>query len=1001
MFGTGSASGGIKLLLLILVESISCMIYCAKCNEEHCMKIGARLTLGFIITIFLSAVMGTLALIQIQRLSTITRDMYLHPFIVGSSLRDIKVDVMNISSLVKDILHSDNSAEIKIKAAALGKYRQKIQSAFDTVAARFLGDVSAVQYSREKYREWLVLVDTLVSHKRKDADIRNDEDTISESTQHADYLLNEINGLIHFADNKAKEFLGEAEKEERQAFIMAALVMAALIIMGFLSSVLITRSIVIPLGIIVEGLRKLSRGYLHGELSVKNKDEMGELAESLHMLQKDLLQRTRVLEQIASGEISSEMLPRSENDDLGRSFYIMTSSLQDKTSELAHSELKYSNLINSIPVGVTVTTYNNRILEANESVIKMFGYTSKEDFLNRSPSDFYHNPDDRAAFFNLLERNDVRGFEHQVVRRDGSVFWGAVTSVTIPSKKYGTLILNTLVDITERRESQEAYIRETSFVALLQKIAITANEALSIEEALQVCIDEVCSLMDWPIGHVYMLSDDESPVMVPADIWHMDNEEKFLSFRTATEKSTFHYGEGLPGRIMKSGKPAWVTDVNKASFYIRGRHVQDLGVTTAFAVPVITGGEVVAIMEFYSRTEIEPDEKLLDVMGDIGKQLGVVAERSRSRQELVKNQYYLSKSQEIGHIGTWEIDINSNVILWTEEVYRIFGVKPGTVITFEMLLEMVHPGDRELLERKWTDGIRNRTYEVEHRVIGTGNKIKWVKEKAEFQTDSRGTPVKAIGVVQDITERKMAEESLEKAKLEAELANKAKSVFLANMSHELRTPLNAILGFSQILQADKGGLAGEQLEYVSYIRDSGEHLLEMVSDILDLSKIEAEKLVIQKELFHLGNLIRQVAASFYGIAKEKNIGLEVDIAPGITTIYADKVRIRQVLYNLLSNAVKFTSENKKVGVRAVLHGTDIQVNVWDEGIGIVKQDIERIFNPFEQGGKKSVQNNAGTGLGLAITKKLVQAHGGTIQVESTVGEGSIFTVTLPGGRNEQ
>jgi PAS domain S-box-containing protein len=255
-----------------------------------------------------------------------------------------------------------------------------------------------------------------------------------------------------------------------------------------------------------------------------------------------------------------------------------------------------------------------------------------------------------------------------------------------------------------------------------------------------------------------------------------------------------------------------------------------------------------------------------------------------------------------------------------------------------------------------------------------------------------------IAVKEDITDRKGMEEQLRHAKASAEAANLAKSEFLANMSHELRTPLNSILGFSQLLEmqvaSSTGPLTSKLREYLRWVRDGGEHLLDMVNDVLDLSKIEAGKVELEKKPFDTAVLIQRVLATVRSLAAKKHIHVDTDVEPGLGLLDADEVRIKQVLYNLLSNAIKFTDRERRIGVTARAHANECEITVWDEGIGIGAEDRERIFEPFEQLRKE--HEDRGTGLGLTIVRNLVELHGGSVSVESAVGAGSRFTIRLPG-----
>jgi signal transduction histidine kinase len=229
-----------------------------------------------------------------------------------------------------------------------------------------------------------------------------------------------------------------------------------------------------------------------------------------------------------------------------------------------------------------------------------------------------------------------------------------------------------------------------------------------------------------------------------------------------------------------------------------------------------------------------------------------------------------------------------------------------------------------------------------------------------------------------------------------EIANKHKSEFLANMSHELRTPLNAIIGFSEVmLNGMAGPMSGEQKEFAGDIRDSGKHLLTLINDILDLSKIEAGRMELDVAPFDLPMAMQNAMTLVQGRAERSGIRLETRIASGVTEYQGDERKFKQIVINLLSNAVKFTPEGGKVTLAAARVNGAYSISVKDTGIGIAPGDQEKIFEEFKQVGSDYARKAEGTGLGLTLTRKLVELHGGTIIVESAPGSGSTFTFTLP------
>jgi signal transduction histidine kinase len=251
-------------------------------------------------------------------------------------------------------------------------------------------------------------------------------------------------------------------------------------------------------------------------------------------------------------------------------------------------------------------------------------------------------------------------------------------------------------------------------------------------------------------------------------------------------------------------------------------------------------------------------------------------------------------------------------------------------------------------------------------------------------------------VKQRTTDLEYKSRELSEANIRLEKMSQHKSQFLANMSHELRTPLNSILGFSEVLQ-DKmfGQLNEKQEEYVNYISESGQHLLSLINDILDLSKIEAGRMEMELTEVRIGDLLRDSLTMVKEKAFKHGIELDLKLEDEIPESHADERKLKQIVFNLLSNAVKFTPYGGKVGIEAVKEEGDIRVTVWDTGIGIKEEDRGKLFKEFEQLDSGVDKRYQGTGLGLALSKRLVEMHGGRIWVESEAGKGSRFSFTLP------
>ena len=195
-------------------------------------------------------------------------------------------------------------------------------------------------------------------------------------------------------------------------------------------------------------------------------------------------------------------------------------------------------------------------------------------------------------------------------------------------------VVNIVTDITERKRAEDALHEQTNTVQLLHKTASDANQARDVEVALQGCLDAVCAHTGWPVGHVYVCPPEGTDKLVPAKLWHFDDPKRFAAFKKVTEKTTFERGVGLPGRVLASGKPAWTSDVTEDPNFPRAKQARSIGIKAGFAVPVLAGADVVAVIEFFSLEAVEPNETLLNILNNVGGQVGRVIERKRAEEEL-------------------------------------------------------------------------------------------------------------------------------------------------------------------------------------------------------------------------------------------------------------------------------------------------------------------------------------------------------------------------------
>ncbi len=1075
------------------------------------------------------------------------------------------------------------------------------------------------------------------------------------------------------------------------------------------------------------------------------------------------------------------VVPRPDFDSFVTTYTDIT---QRKRAEeaLRASEMRFRSIAQSANDAIVAAESDGQIISWNRAAEEIFGYGESDalgmNLVELMPERY------RPMHQQGIARHIARGggsvrksIIYEGLRKDGSEFpiEMSLGSWQSDDKIYFTGVLR---DITNRRLSEQALREKTGLLELNQVITRTANEAETVEQALQFTVDQVCAFVGWPLGHVYTLEENGTGKLNPSAIWYRADDTAFERFCRKTEATSFGPGEGLPGRALATGHSAWIPDVAMDPNFPRADAAAESGLRGAFAFPIWVGREVVAVLELFSTDAVRPQELMFEIAAQVGANLGRVIERKRAEQALRESQVILQtiadnspiviglKSADgvysfvnkrfaalygytpediiggtahelfpkdladsfvahdkiifesgasmekeeriptedgegiyviakfpvfdsagrltaIGLIGT-EIterkrteeklrrqalileqlydaviiaDLNDKIVDWNAGAERIFGYgreeilgRPtgdlfespdkawqyagvmkkrigregrwvgecdnrgadGALLATEAIVFPLHDDrgnveftvavSRDITARKRVeralnesekrltqvvdnmpatvflrdldgkfilinkqyaahcnvnrDEVRGKTVfdvvpkdiaeestahdravirsgqvverelifplddgphtlaafkfpvmDADGQIVAIGgvelditerkgmeealrqanrekdavvNELRAVLDAIEYgvlfmESDlrvridnrafrdiwhipedfiasrpsardlieyNRGKGVYDVSeedwdsyvdqrtsaiekgnvprtefhradgsVIQyqcivlpnggrmltyfDLTEIKQAEDRLREAKEQAEVANRAKTQFLANMSHELRTPLNAILGYAELIRDGIYGPMPERIEEVIVRVDrNGHHLLRLINDVLDLSKIEAGQFSLNLDDYALADMVETAIYSLESLAKEKGLALRAEVQPDLPPGRGDEQRLTQVLMNLIGNAIKFT-EKGEVIVKAGATDGIFRVSVTDTGIGISEADRQRIFDEFHQADDTDTRVRGGSGLGLAIVKRMVEMHGGTVDVESEVGVGSTVWFTLP------
>lgn len=377
-----------------------------------------------------------------------------------------------------------------------------------------------------------------------------------------------------------------------------------------------------------------------------------------------------------------------------------------------------------------------------------------------------------------------------------------------------------------------------------------------------------------------------------------------------------------------------------------------------------------------------------------------ITREKEQAKALARAQEQLIQAESIGRFGRWEWVMGKDTFDWSQELYRIFGQEPDSFTPqIDQIYAMLHEDDRDRMDQTLQRAVINQTpFDVDFSFIRADGQQRFIRCEGRCKSDDNGEVIMLYGIMQDISERVVRLNDLRSAKEAAEKACAARTQFLANMSHELRTPLNAIIGFSDMIAGEMLGAIGvnKYKEYAADISKSGAHLLDLISDILDMSKIEAGKYDLDREDVIMRDVIDSALSMIAPRAQEKDISLSQDVTfDSALTLTADRRACLQILLNVLSNAVKFTDNGGTIALTGTATPNSLHLTITDNGKGIPATKLASITQPFEQVSNFDTRDHEGSGLGLAITKELIEMQGGTLRIKSQIGQGTEVIITLP------
>ena len=728
-------------------------------------------------------------------------------------------------------------------------------------------------------------------------------------------------------------------------------------------------------------------------------------------------------------------------------------------------------VLESTDAGILAVDSNGNICNYNQKFVEMWGLSASLGKLSRSTFDRVKETI-FTGFPNAREQlKDPQGFIENVIKvsaepetqicellefKDGKI----IELNSLPSKKIGANRVGRVWifrDVTERKKVEQSLQYRVEFAQLIASLSthFISGPLSEIDKGIDRTLEAVATSIGFDRSYIYLLSEDKTradktydwcAVGIPAIKDSTDKQIDLAQIPWIAEKLARaediyipEIGELTPPAIAEM---AYFIGQNPAEFQTDspsqtanqtaipsipsiGASINNVeskkpqkNIQSLIIIPLICSKNLVGFLGFDAlKQRAGQSPEISTQLKMVGEMLANALERKRAEIALIQEKLSYRSIFENAVEGIFQTTPTGRYLRANRALAEIYGYESSA----QMLAELtdikrqiyVDPQRRaEFIAQ--LDAVR-QVSNFESQVYRRDGSTIWISENARSICDESGRVLYYEGTVQDITAGKLAESALHQALEAAESANRAKSTFLANMSHELRTPLNAIIGYSEMLQEEAEELGDEAfVPDLEKIRSAGKHLLSMIDDILDISKIEAGRMDLYLETFDIHALIESAVATARPLVEKNGNTVEVYCRDNLDTMHADMTKVRQVLLNLLSNAAKFTQNGKiAIGVERIKNEQLKMINqeessqilisnseflsfrVADTGIGMTKEQLQLVFQPFTQADASTTRKYGGTGLGLAISQRFCQMMGGSIEASSTLGSGSTFTVLLP------
>ena len=691
-----------------------------------------------------------------------------------------------------------------------------------------------------------------------------------------------------------------------------------------------------------------------------------------------------------------------------------TEELSRANNEIVDSEYRFRLMAEAIPEVFWMTSPDfKKMIYVSPSYEIIWDRTCKS--LYEHPKSWMENidPDDRDRIISAIDDcvNGKAGFveEYRIIRPDGSTRW--ILDRAFSTKKHSgsvNYIIGIARDVTTQKKNEESISKKNSYLKLLQVAAVAANEAEDIKDAFLPVLKEICNYTGWEIGHAYVIAEDNPDLLIPTEVWCIEDQKQFMEFCNVTKEVVFARDVGLPGRVLSSSKPHWIVDVTRDNNFYRKEIALDLNIKSGIAFPVMVGVSVVAVLEFFTTKIQVPDQRFMDIMADVGTQLGRVFERKQA-EEALRESFELNKK-----------------ILSESPIGLVIYDQTGKCIEANMsIAEMINATQEQVLAQNYN----NIKSWKESGLLDAANRSMrlQVNERAEFKVittfgrhaffDCTFVPFVSNGqphlllIFDEITKRKQMEVALVQSE-----KMKAMGIMASGVAHEFNNILAVISSNAQLLEETHSGdnELMSSLRTICRMSDDGAEIVNRMYEFTNIRKDTSHYINIE-----LNDLIEQVISftmpRWKDIAQANGINYKIgwDADKTLPSVLGNQTELREVVLNIINNALDampgggtVTVETHYIWIDAFGFDKDkdkglytqnsrskskfVEIIFKDNGSGMTDEIKNRMFDPFF-----TTKGTKGTGLGMSISYGIITRHGGEIVVQSKPGFGTKIKLRLP------